>query len=49
VAAVAGSSFVVKGGYGIYRNLGVTESIGLLLAHRPRFDDLQHSQQPGHR
>ena len=31
------SSLVVKGGYGIYRNLGVYESIGLLLAHQPPF------------
>ena len=31
------SSLVVKGGYGIYRNLGVYESIALLLAHQPPF------------
>ena len=31
------SSLVVKGGYGIYRNLGVYQSIALLLAHQPPF------------
>src|SRR5262249_7741902 len=32
-----GSSLVVKGGYGIYRNLGVYESLALLLAQQPPF------------
>ena len=31
------SSLVVQGGYGIYRNLGVYQSIGLLLAQQPPF------------
>jgi hypothetical protein len=31
------SPLVVRGSYGIYRNLGVYESIGLLLAHQPPF------------
>jgi hypothetical protein len=31
------SSFVVRGAYGVYRNLGGYESIALLLAHQPPF------------
>ena len=31
------SSVVIRGGYGLYRNLGVYQSIGTLLAHQPPF------------
>jgi hypothetical protein len=31
------SSLVIKGGYGLYRNLGVYQSIGALLAQQPTF------------
>jgi hypothetical protein len=31
------SSLVIKSGYGLYRNLGVYESIGMLLAQQPPF------------
>jgi hypothetical protein len=31
------SSLVIKGGYGLYRNLGVYQSIGALLAQQPPF------------
>lgn len=34
---VAGSSLVVRGGYGVYRNTGVYQSLSLLLAQQPPF------------
>ena len=34
-----GSSLVIKGGYGLYRNLGVYQSIGTLLAQQPPFSN----------
>jgi trimeric autotransporter adhesin len=34
---VAGSSLVIRGSYGIYRNLGVYQPLGLLLAQQPPF------------
>jgi hypothetical protein len=34
---IAGSSLVVRGGYGIYRNTGIYQSLSLLLAQQPPF------------
>src|SRR4029077_363376 len=34
---VAGSSLVVRGGYGIYRNTNVYQSLALFLAQQPPF------------
>src|SRR6185503_19748152 len=34
---VPGSSLVIRGGYGIYRNTAVYQSIALLLAQQPPF------------
>ena len=38
------SSLVIKGGYGLYRNLGVYQSIGTLLAQQPPFTSTSNIQ-----
>ena len=38
------STFVIKGGYGLYRNLGVYQSIGTLLAQQPPFTNTSNVQ-----
>ena len=42
-----GSSLVIRGGYGLYRNLGVYQSVGIMLAQQPPFSrtiNVQNSQ-----
>ena len=45
---IAGSSLIVRGGYGIYRNTGVYEPIAVLLAQQPPLSTtLQRREQRG--